>query len=45
MLDALGPTEVRNMNQAINAFFDLDESAEVRELADAAFHHRANTVT
>jgi len=34
MLHALGPTEVADVNQAINAVFDLDESAEVGQVAE-----------
>jgi hypothetical protein len=44
MLDALGPTHVGNVDQAVDAFLDLDEGAEIGELANAAFHHRADAV-
>ena len=33
MLDALGPRQVRNVNQAVDSFLDFDEGAEVREVA------------
>src|SRR6202044_1064387 len=37
MLNALGPAQVRDVNEAIDAVFDLDEGAEVGKIADAAF--------
>src|SRR3954451_18002270 len=37
MLPALGPAPGRDMYEAINAVFDLDERAEVSEIADATF--------
>jgi len=36
VLDALGPREVRDVDEAVDAVFDLDEGAEVGEVADAA---------
>ena len=36
MLDALGPAQVRDVHQAVDAVFDLDERAEVSEVANAA---------
>ena len=32
------------MHQAVDAFFDFDESAEFGHVADAAFHHRTDAV-
>ena len=37
VLDALGPAEVGDVDQTVDAVFDLDEGAEVGEVADAAF--------
>ena len=36
VLDALGPAQVRNVNQAIDPRLDLDERAEGREVANRA---------
>src|SRR5438309_425833 len=44
MLDALGPAQVRHVNQAVDAVFDLDEGTEVREVANAAFDDSAGRV-
>src|SRR5438067_2381137 len=41
MLDPLGPAQVRDMHQAIDAVLDLDERSEVSEIADPAFNDRA----
>src|SRR5215470_980370 len=38
MLDALGPAQVRNVYQTIDAVFDLDERSEVGQVAHAAFN-------
>ena len=32
------------MHQAVDAFFDFDEGAEIGHVADAALHHRAHAV-
>ena len=32
MLDLLGPAQVRNVDQAVDALLDFDEYAEVREV-------------
>ena len=44
MLDALGPGQVGNVNQAVDALFNFDECAEIGHIADPAFHHRADAV-
>src|SRR5215469_3771199 len=44
MLDALGPAQVRNVNQAVDAVFDFDEGAEVGEVAYAAFDNGSGRV-
>ena len=45
VLDATGPGNVRNVNQAINAVFNLDERAEVRQIADTSVHASTNVIT
>ena len=42
MLDALGPAQVADVDQAVDAVFNLDERAEVGEVANLAFHHRSD---
>src|SRR5581483_10033316 len=44
MFDPLCPGQVRDVYQAVDTFFDLDEGAEIGHVADAAFDHRADTV-
>ena len=44
MLDALGPAQVGDVNQAVDAVFDLDEGAEVGEVAHAALDHCAGRI-
>src|SRR6185437_15072593 len=44
VLDALGPAEVGDVHQAVDAIFNLDEGTEVRKVAHAAFHDRAGGV-
>src|SRR3978361_500153 len=44
MLDALGPREVRDVNETVDTVFDFDEGAEVREVANAAFDDGAGRV-
>ncbi len=36
MLDALGPRQIRDVHQAVDALLDLDERAEVGEVAHDA---------
>src|SRR6185436_2415724 len=36
MLHALGPAHVADVNEAVDTFLDLDEDAEVRDVADVA---------
>ena len=33
------------MHQTVDAFFDLDKSAEIGQFADSPFHHRTDAVT
>ena len=42
VLDALGPGEVADVHQPVNAFLDLEEHAEIGQLAHTAFHHAAH---
>ena len=44
MLDALGPAQVRDMYQPVDAVFDLDEGAKVSQVADAPFDHRSGRI-
>src|ERR1700757_1276066 len=44
MLDPLGPAQVRNMHQTVDAVFDLDERAEVGEVAYAPFDDGAGGI-
>src|ERR1700694_2886608 len=44
MFYALGPGEIRDVDETVDAFFDFDEHTEVGELADAALDHRADAV-
>src|ERR1700693_6033046 len=44
VLDALGPTDVADVDQPVDAFLHFDEGAEIREAADAPRHGRANGV-
>src|SRR5258706_844367 len=37
MLHEMGPAQVADVDQAVDAFFDFDEDAEVGHVADAAF--------
>ena len=41
MLDALRPAHVRDVDQAVDALGDLDEGAELRQVADLALDDRA----
>ena len=38
MLYALGPAQVADVHQAIDAVFDLNECAEVGQIANTSFH-------
>ena len=42
MLHALGPAQIADVNQAINAVFDFDEGAEVGQIANPAFDDHAD---
>src|ERR1035438_7866629 len=42
MLHALGPAQVADVDQPVDSVFDFDERAEVGQVADFAFHHRAH---
>ncbi len=44
MLDAFDPRHVGDVDQAVDAFFDFDEGAEIGEFAQAAFDDRADAV-
>ena len=44
MLDALGPAQVGDVDEAVNAVFNFDECAEVSEVADAAFDDCADGI-
>ena len=44
VLDALGPAEVRDVDEAVDAVFNLDEGSEVGEVADAALDDGAGGV-
>ena len=44
MLHALGPTQIADVNQAVDALFDLDERAEVGQVANPAFDRRSDWV-
>jgi hypothetical protein len=41
MLDALGPAEVGDVHQAVDAVFDFNEGAKVSKVAHAALNHCA----
>jgi len=34
ILDAFGPADIADVNQAVETVFDLDEGAEFRDVAD-----------
>src|SRR3954469_25642977 len=44
MLHALGPAHVADVDQPVNAVFDLDERAELGEVADLALDSRAHRI-
>src|SRR5690606_6665812 len=44
VLHALGPAHVADVDQAVDAFLDLDEDTEVRDVADVALDHRTRRV-
>src|SRR5580658_2311667 len=45
MLNALGPTDVADVDQALEAFIHFNERAEIGEAAHASADHRANRET
>ena len=45
MLDLLRPAEVRDVYQTVDAFFELNEQAKVREVANDAFLLGVDRVT
>src|ERR1700739_2698299 len=45
MLDALGPAQVGDVNQAVDAILDFDEGAEVGEVANATFDNGSGRIT
>src|SRR5579863_8798732 len=42
MLNTLGPAQVGDVDEAVDAIFDFEESAEVGEIADPAFNGHAD---
>src|SRR5579863_576662 len=42
MLHALGPAQIADVDEAVDAVLDLDEGSEVRQVADAAFDRHAD---
>src|SRR6185295_5135529 len=44
MLHAFGPTQIADVDQAVDTFLDLDECAEVGEVAHPAFDRRTHWV-
>src|SRR5271154_5781041 len=44
MLDALGPADIADVNQAFHALFDFDERAKVGEVANASSDDRADGI-
>ena len=44
MLDVLRPRKVRDVHQAVDAFFDLEECAEIGELPHSPLNYRADAV-
>jgi hypothetical protein len=44
MLHPLGPAQVADMDQAIDAVLDFDERAEIGQVAYAAFHRHAHGI-
>ena len=44
MLDARGPAQVADVDEAVDSVFDFDEGAELGEIADAAFDGRAHGI-
>src|SRR5262245_26645531 len=45
MFDAFGPRNVGDVNQAVDALFDLDEGAEIGQIADASLDTRTDAVS
>src|ERR1019366_4977351 len=44
MFDALRPGQVADVHQAVDAFLDFDEGAEIGHVAHASLHHAAHAV-
>src|SRR5262245_33004420 len=44
MLHALGPAEIADVNQSVDSVFNLDERAEVGEIAYAPFNGRVDGI-
>ena len=44
MFDLLGPVQIGDMHQSVDAFFDADKNAEVGDVAHRAFDHGADRV-
>src|ERR1035437_3789567 len=44
MFDALGPGQIAHVDQAVDAFLDFDEGAEIGHVAHPALHHAAHAV-
>src|SRR5207302_6673160 len=44
VLHALGPAHVADVDEAVDAFLDLDEDSEIRDVADLALDHRTRRV-
>jgi len=42
MLHALGPAQIADVDQAVDSVFDLDEGAEVGQIANATFYRHAD---
>src|SRR5438045_8023565 len=44
MLHALGPAQIADMHQSIDAVFDLDEGTEIGKVANLAFDYAADRI-
>ena len=44
MLDALGPTQVGNVDKAIDAVFNFNKGTKVGQVSHAAFHRSTNGI-
>src|SRR6478672_2559868 len=45
VLESLRPGQIGYVHQTVDAFFNLDECAEIRHAADPALDHRADAVS